>query len=57
MLSVERKLRISEGNEVFFSCRAEAISTKLNLAKQESASKEEKKIRVICVICGRKYFP
>ena len=38
MLSVERKLRISEGNEVFFSCRAEAISTKLNLAEQESES-------------------
>ena len=36
VLSVERKLRISESNEVYFSCRTKAISTKLFLHSKKA---------------------
>ena len=38
--SVERKLLISESNEVYFSCRTKAISTKLFLQSKRANSKK-----------------
>ena len=50
--SVERKLLISESNEVYFSCRTKAISTKLFLHSKRANRiiKEEKYLRNLCYL-------